>query len=60
MSDKVEIELVGGPLDGRKFRVRNPGFFVHYDHAKRKHTYGMGDDGKYHHCPEIPVENVDT
>lgn len=56
MGDRVEVELVGGPLDGQRFQVPQGQFFFHVLHNGRKYAYGFGDDGKYHHCAEIPSE----
>lgn len=56
MGDMVEVEMVGGPIDGQLFKIQRGQFFLYLDHNGKDCIYGMGDDGKYHYCAEIPQE----
>lgn len=49
----IEAELVGGPFDGEKRLVEYGSLFVYITVGTQEFVYGLGDDGKYHYCPEI-------
>jgi hypothetical protein len=54
----VAVHLVGGPYDGEWYLARHGQLFIHLMRGEKEHAYGLGDDGKYHYCPEI--EEGDT
>jgi len=55
----VAVYLVGGPYDG-EWRLANGQPFIYLTRGDKEHAYGLGDDGKYHYCPEIVDESIDA
>ena len=48
-----EVELVGGPHDGDTVLSLPGELFIYFTETDGEHVYGLGDDGKYHYCPEM-------
>ena len=55
----IRVELVGGPCDGEYYLVSPGQLFMYVERSESENIYGLGDDGKYHYCPEIHKESID-
>ena len=55
----IRVELVGGPCDGEYYRVAPGQLFMYVERGEGEYIYGLGDDGKYHYCPDIHEESGD-
>ena len=53
MRTLVAVWLVDGPFDGLNVLAEHGRMFLYMAHGEKEYTYGLGDDGKYHYCPEI-------
>lgn len=54
----IEVDLADGPFEGGWALAFEGELFIYiYDPKVCKNLiYGLGDDGKYYYCPEIPVD----